>query len=244
MILTQLLRKATLVRRYKRFLADVILPTGETITVHCPNTGSMKNCIVEGSDCWLLHSDNPKRKYAYTWQLATTPTGHLACINTQVANKVVAQALVQGVVSELSAYPSEGIRTEVKYGDKSRIDFMLEASGLPQCYVEVKSVTLLDTLQPENPDAEYCGFFPDAVSTRGQKHLQELMNIVAEGRRAVLLFCVLHTGIQKVRAAQHIDPKYAALLQEAKKAGVEILAYGAHISSTHITLTTALPVEC
>lgn len=243
MILTPILQKAQLIKRYKRFLTDVILPSGETITVHCPNTGSMKNCIVQGSDCWLLHSNNPKRKYAYTWQLATTPTGHMACINTQMANKVIAEALAGGVITELNDYKPEGITPEVKYGDKSRIDFLLQAKKLPDCYVEVKSVTLLDYAEDTQNDDSLCGYFPDAVSLRGQKHLQELMKIAAEGKRAVLLFCVLHTGIGKVKAAKHIDPKYAALLSEAKLAGVEVLAYGAEISPSHIVVNKKIPVE-
>ena len=243
MILTPKLQKAQLVKRYKRFLTDVVLPSGETITVHCPNTGSMKNCIVEGSDCWLSHSINPKRKYAYTWQLATTPTGHTACINTQVANQVIAEALACGVITELNDYKPEGIRPEVKYGDKSRIDFLLQARNLPDCYVEVKSVTLLDDVEDAKNGDSLCGYFPDAISLRGQKHLQELMKIAAQGKRAVLLFCVLHTGIDKVKAAKHIDPKYAALLSEAKSAGVEILAYGADILPSHIVVNKKIPVE-
>ena len=228
---TPLLQKARLVRRYKRFLADVILPDGTEITVHCPNTGSMKNCLVEGSDCWLLHSDNPKRKYAYTWQLATTPTGHIACVNTHVANKLVGEALHEGVMSELQGYPS--IRPEVKYGEGSRVDFLLSADDKPDCFVEVKSVTLLDQGQ---------GCFPDSVSTRGQKHLRELMAVVAGGQRGVLLFCVLHTGIESVSAAAHIDPVYAQLMKEAVAAGVEVIAYGADVSPSAIAINQRLKV--
>lgn len=243
MILAPLLQKATLVKRYKRFLADVILPSEEALTVHCPNTGSMKNCIVEHSDCWLQHSDNPKRKYAYTWYLATTPTGHLACINTQVANKVIAEALSAGRINELKAYPANGIQAEVKYGDKSRIDFMLSGPKLPDCFVEVKSVTLLDSDPNDSSENPLCGYFPDAVSTRGQKHLNELMHVVSEGKRAVLLFCVLHTGIKKVKAAKHIDPKYAELLAQAERAGVEVLAYGGCINEHEITIDHAIEFE-
>ncbi|HEY7774265.1 MAG TPA: DNA/RNA nuclease SfsA [Marinagarivorans sp.] len=231
MIFTPILQPARLLRRYKRFLADVILPSGEEVTVHCPNTGSMKNCVVEGSDCWLLHSDNPKRKYAYTWQLATTPTGHLACINTHVANKVVAEALHAQRIPELAGYRS--VRAEVKYGEGSRIDFLLSDGDAQACYVEVKSVTLLDEGQ---------GYFPDAVSARGQKHLRELMTVAAEGKRAVLLFCVMHTGIESVAAAAHIDSHYAELMRLAHDSGVELLAYRAAISASEITLVDAVPV--
>lgn len=231
MIFTPNLLQARLIRRYKRFLADVILPSGEEITVHCPNTGSMKNCIVEGSDCWLLHSDNPKRKYAYTWQVATTPTGHLACINTHVANKVIEEALREKRIPELASY--SGIRAEVKFGEGSRVDFLLTGNDVRDCYVEVKSVTLLE-------DGK--GYFPDAVSTRGQKHLRELMTVTADGNRAVLLFCVLHSGIETVAAARHIDPKYAELLRLASDSGVEIFAYRAAVSPSEITVKGALPV--
>ncbi|BCD96901.1 DNA/RNA nuclease SfsA [Marinagarivorans cellulosilyticus] len=232
MIFTPNLQKARLVRRYKRFLADVILPDGQEITVHCPNTGSMKNCVVEGSDCWLLYSDNPKRKYAYTWQLATTPTGHIACVNTHVANKVIGEALAQGVIPELAGYAD--VRPEVKYGEGSRVDFLLSGDSLPACFVEVKSVTLLDDGQ---------GCFPDAVSTRGQKHLRELMAVAAQGQRAVLLFCVLHSGIDSVSAAAHIDPVYAQLMSDAIASGVEVIAYGASISPSEITITKKLKVN-
>ena len=228
---TPLLQKARLVRRYKRFLADVILPDGTEITVHCPNTGSMKNCLVEDSDCWLLHSDNPKRKYAYTWQLATTPTGHIACVNTHVANKLIGEGIHEGTIAELQGYSS--IRPEVKYGEGSRVDFLLSADDKPDCFVEVKSVTLLDLGQ---------GCFPDSVSTRGQKHLRELMTIVAGGQRGVLLFCVLHTGIESVSAAAHIDPVYAQLMKDAVAAGVEVIAYAAHVSPSEITISRRLKV--
>lgn len=228
---TPLLQKARLVRRYKRFLADVILPDGTEITVHCPNTGSMKNCLVEDSDCWLLHSDNPKRKYAYTWQLATTPTGHIACVNTHVANKLIGEGIHEGTIAELQGYSS--IRPEVKYGEGSRVDFLLSADDKPDCFVEVKSVTLLDQGQ---------GCFPDSVSTRGQKHLRELMTIVAGGQRGVLLFCVLHTGIESVSAAAHIDPVYAQLMKDAVAAGVEVIAYAAHVSPSEITISRRLKV--
>lgn len=238
MIFTPTLHSATLIRRYKRFLADVTLSDGTEVTVHCPNTGSMRNCMIEGGQCWLSYNDNPKRKYAYTWQLSTTPLGDIACINTQVANKVVAEAIDNGAIAELSGYSQ--VKPEVKYGDASRIDFLLSGAGIDDCYVEVKSVTLLDIVEKEGP---YLGYFPDAVSTRGQKHLRELMAVKSEGKRAVLLFCVLHTGIESVGAAAHIDPQYATLLNEAKEAGVEVLAYRADLSPDSITLAASVSVR-
>lgn len=208
--------EATLLRRYKRFLADVELDDGSTITVHCPNTGSMRNCIVENSTCWLLDSANPKRKYRYSLERVTTPSGAMAGINSASANNLVVAAIEQGVIKELQGYPC--LAKEQRYGDEnSRIDVLL-SSAKEQCYVEVKSVTL------EEKSGE--GYFPDAVSTRGQKHLRELIAMKELGHRAVLLFCVQHSGISSVAAAEHIDPAYADLFRRAKAAGVEVMAYG------------------
>lgn len=230
MIFTPTLQKARFLRRYKRFLADVQLPDGTEMTVHCPNTGSMRECLLEGSDCWLLKSDNPKRKYAWTWQLATTPSLDIACINTHMANAVVAEALAQKHIAELAHFGD--VRPEVKYGDGSRIDFLL-TEGKRQCYLEVKSVTLLEQGQ---------GYFPDAKSTRGQKHLQELMTVKRAGFDATLLFCVMHSGITSVAPAIHIDPKYSELLADAAASGVQILAYGTNISALGIELAEPMPV--
>lgn len=227
------LQQALFLRRYKRFLADVRLPSGEEVTIHCPNTGSMKECLAENSDCWFSVSDNPKRKYSRTWDIATTPSGDLAGINTGRANALVAEAIESGIIVELQGYDS--IRREVRYGDEgSRIDFLLSgAQG--DCYVEVKNVTL------GYEDGQ--GFFPDAVSARGAKHLRELMLMVEAGSRAVLLFCVQHTGIVCVSPAADIDPLYASTLREAAAVGVEILAYKASLSNREIVLTQSLPVK-
>ena len=230
------LTKAILQRRYKRFLADVILENGESVTVHCPNTGSMRNCVVEQSSCWLSHSSNPKRKYAFTWEIATTPSGALACINTHQANRVIKEALIMKHIPTLADY--QKIHPEVKYGQRnSRIDFLLQ-EGLnhqPDCYVEAKSVTL--------EGKEGCGFFPDAKSQRAIKHLHELMYIKSQGNRAVLVFCVMHTGIQTVSPAEHIDCVYARTLKEAREAGVEILAVGCDISDRGICVNSQKSVD-
>jgi len=234
---------ALLLKRYKRFLADVRLPDGRELTIHCPNTGSMKNCVLPESPCWYSVSDSKTRKYPQTLEVVTTPGGHRAGINTARTNELVEQALCAGVITELRGYQT--LRREVVYGsEKSRIDFLLSdkelLSGHVQdarlCYLEVKNVTLME--------AEGEGFFPDAVSERGSKHLRELMAMREQGHRAVLLFCVQHTGIESVRAAAHIDPVYAATLQVARKAGVEIIAYGATIKPEQhiIELNCALPV--
>jgi sugar fermentation stimulation protein A len=211
---------AQLVQRYKRFLADVILPTGETITIHCPNTGSMKNCIHPLSPCWYSTSDSIARKYPHTLEIITTPNGDLAGINTSRSNRLVSDAICNGVISELQGY--DNIRTEVMYGnEKSRIDFLLENNS-EKCFVEVKNVTLME--------AKGQGLFPDAVSERGTKHLRELMQMKRDGHRGVLLYCVQHTGIEGVEPAQAIDPLYAKTFREAVATGVEVIAYGADIN--------------
>lgn len=210
---------AKLVLRYKRFLADVVLPNGETITVHCPNTGSMKNCIQPMSPCWYSVSSSLARKYPQTLEIVTTPQGDLAGINTSRANSLVNDAICSGVITELQGYSNS--RREVVYGnEKSRIDFLLETEN-KKCFVEVKNVTLME--------AKGQGLFPDSVSERGTKHLRELMQMVREGHRAVLLYCVQHTGIEWVEPADKIDPLYGKTLRDAVAAGVEVIAYGAEI---------------
>lgn len=232
---------AQLVRRYKRFLADVILPNGEMTTLHCPNTGSMKNCVQPDSPCWYSVSDNPSRKYPYTLEVVTTPDGYLAGINTSRANALVEQAISKGIVTELQGYAS--LKREVVYGsEKSRIDFLLEreigsASIVERCYVEVKNVTLMEEKGQ--------GLFPDAVSERGTKHLRELMQMVKDGHRAVLLFCVQHSGIEWVEPADLIDSQYGKTLRQAVANGVEVIAYGADINPdvSDISLRKKLPVR-
>lgn len=221
------LQPATLIKRYKRFLADVTLPNGEEITIHCANTGAMTGCATPGDTVWYSTSDNTKRKYSHSWELTQTARGHFICINTLRANQLVAEALTKKCIPELSEYSE--IKPEVKYGaENSRIDFFLSHNGLPDCFIEVKSVTLLDDNQ---------GFFPDAVTLRGQKHLRELMHIAKEGKRAILLFVALHTGIHVASAAAHIDKKYAQLLEEARQSGVEVLCYQADITVQQMSLS-------
>ena len=225
---------AQLLRRYKRFLADLELPDGRGLTVHCPNTGSMKNCLQPGGNCWYSGSDNPKRKYPHTLEVVTPPDGDLAGINTARANDLVEEAIGNGVIRELQGYRQW--RREVAYGEeKSRIDFLLDGGG-QSCFVEVKNVTLCE--------GRGHGLFPDAVSERGTKHLRELMQMVRQGHRAVLLFCVQHTGIRQVAPADTIDPAYGKTLREAAAVGVEILAYQAVLAPEQgiIRLQKKLPV--
>lgn len=231
------LRRGRLVRRYKRFLADVDTCSGERITIHCPNTGSMKNCADPGNEVFYSTSSNATRKYAHTWELTRTRRGHYIGVNTGRANEIVKAGIEDGTVAELNGYAS--IRREVGYGrENSRIDLLLTGHGWrPDCYVEVKSVTLLET-----PIRRGIGYFPDAVSRRGTRHLRELSEVVRHGERGVLLFCVQHSGIREVRPAAHIDPEYAAALVSARAAGVEVLAYKTRLSSTGLRMARALPV--
>lgn len=229
------LEGGTLVRRYKRFLADVRLPGGKVITIHCPNTGSMKNCADPGNEVWFSLSANASRKYAHTWELSRTHKGHYIGVNTTRANRLIKDAIEDGVISELAGY--EAIRPEVRYGsENSRIDLLLtHHNELPDCYVEVKSVTLLEQAGR--------GYFPDAVSQRGTRHLRELMEVTGRGARGVLCFCVQHSGIRSVSPAAHIDPEYAATMQAAVDAGVEVIAYKARLSPSAAWIQKPVPVE-
>lgn len=229
---TPRLQPARLIKRYKRFLADVVTPEGETLTLHCANTGAMTGCATPGDTVWYSTSDNPKRKYAQSWELTETQQNHWICVNTLRANTLLYEALLENRIEELAGYPD--VKTEVKYGtENSRVDLLLQAPDRIDCYIEVKSVTLLQ---------HECGYFPDAVTLRGQKHLRELQQMVANGKRAVLFFAVLHSGIQQVSPARHIDPCYAELFTEAQRAGVEILCYGSTLCPDGITLTHKLPL--
>lgn len=225
-----------LIRRYKRFLADVILDSGEAVTAHCPNTGSMLGCQDPGSRVWLSRSDNPRRKYCYTWELVETAEGTKVGIHTGRTNALVEEAIRSGAVRELPGYGE--IRREVRYGqERSRVDLLL--SGDPErsaCYVEIKNVTAaVDS---------GVALFPDAVSARGSKHLRELMAMAAQGDRAVIFFCVQRGDVREVRPADAIDPEYGATLRQALACGVEALAYRARVGPRGIELTTPVPVVC
>ena len=232
------LQEAALIRRYKRFLADVELPDGSQMTLHCPNTGSMKNCQYPGNRVWYSDSGNPKRKYPCTWHFIEDPSEHIIGINTGLANKLVEEAIDGGHISELQGY--EKIHSEVPYGDqRSRIDLLLcenRDNLVKDCYVEVKNVSLAE--------ANGQGFFPDAVTTRGQKHLQELLAVTHAGNRAVLLFCVQHEGIDRVAPADDIDPEYGRLLREVAAAGVQVVAYRTRfdMEGSRVDLMGRLPV--
>lgn len=218
-----------LLRRYKRFLADVELLDGQQITVHCPNTGAMTGCAEPGSRVWLSVSDSKTRKYPHTWELVETTQG-MACVHSAKANSVVKEAFAAGLIPGFENYPE--IRSEVKYGQGSRADLLLQGpSG--RVFVEVKSVTLCVGAGQ--------GLFPDAVTERGRKHLRELAAIRDDSTRAVMFFCALHEGVERVSAAGEIDPRYRDTLVEVMAQGVEVLAWGAKISPQGMTLERSLP---
>lgn len=224
-----------LIRRYKRFLADVELSTGEIITIHCPNTGSMKNCQEPGSKIWFSISANKKRKYPQTWQFIEVNKKHKVGINTGLANKLVVEAIENNTAKHLQGY--ETLRTEVPYGEqKSRIDILLSDQKKGDCYIEIKNVSL--------GESGGLGLFPDAVTSRGQKHLEELMLMKSQGARSVLVFCVQHSGIERVSPADEIDPVYGELLRKALQSGVEAYAYRAKIEPHRqkIQLDAKIPI--
>lgn len=212
-----------LIKRYKRFLADVELADGTVVTAHCPNSGRMTLCQGPGWDVLLSPANTPKRKLQYTWELVHNGQCWI-CVNTQRANEVAFEAVSNNKIIELSTY--ELIEREKKYGRNSRIDLLLSKPN-ELCYVEVKSVTLTN-------NGKFT--FPDAPTARGRKHLEELMEMKKLGHRAVMLFIVMRSDGKGFEAAAHIDPEYAQMLKEAKKAGVEILVYGTEINEFGISV--------
>ena len=226
---------ATLVKRYKRFLADVVLPSGETVTAHCANPGSMIGLDAPGARVWLSKSANPKRKLAHSWELIEVDFGggaELVGINTSHPNALAAEAIAAGALPELAGYAS--IRREVKYGKNSRVDFLLENPARPACYVEIKNVHLMR----QRGLAE----FPDAVTKRGAKHLAELSDMVAQGHRAVMLFLIQIGSAQRFRLARDIDPAYGRAFDAARRGGVEAFAYRCLLSCDRIEVAEPVAV--
>ena len=222
---------AVLIRRYKRFLADARLEDGTEVTAHCANPGSMMGLAEPGTRIWLEPNDDPKKKLKFGWRLVDHETGHFTGVDTSVPNRALKSALLARAIPELADYPL--VRPEVKYGDKSRIDFLLSGDDKPDLYVEVKSVTLSRT--PGLAE------FPDSVTARGAKHLLELQTMVAQGHRAMMFYLVQRTDAASVTLAQDIDPTYAAAFDAARAAGVEVMAYGCTISPNGIDIGTPLP---
>ena len=224
---------AVLIRRYKRFLADARLEDGTEITAHCANPGSMMGLAEPGSRIWLEPNDDPKKKLKYGWRLVDHENGHFTGVDTSVPNRALKAALMARQIPELAAYPL--VRSEVKYGTNSRIDFLLSGDGRPDLYVEVKSVTL--SRRPGIAE------FPDSVTARGAKHLNELRDMVAKGHRAMMFYLVQRTDAEQVTLAHDIDATYAATFDEASRAGVEVMAYSCAISPSEITLDRSLPFQ-
>ena len=225
----------TLLRRYKRFLADVELANGEQITVHTPNTGRMLGCAEPGSQLWIRDTASTTRKYRFAWEMSTTADGQLVGVNTHLANQLVREAIETGVVQELGS--EWQIRQEVAYGEEgSRIDLLLNNDDGRRVYVEIKNVTA--SLQAR------IAHFPDAVSARGTKHLRELQRVVAQGDEAVIFYCVTRSDVEQMQPADEIDPEYNRVLRESLQAGVKALAYVVEISPREIRLTKSIPVVC
>ncbi len=229
-----------LIKRYKRFLADVELRDGpnkgEVVTAHCANPGSMLSVNEPGSEVWLSPARNPDRKLKFTWELIRVGRS-LVGINTSLPNALVAEAVEAGKIPELKGYPS--LRREVKYGENSRIDLLLEGNGLnnEKCYVEVKNVTMRRDLSKDGPVE-----FPDAVTARGTKHLAELSNMVREGHRSVMFYLVQRADGRAFAIAGDIDPVYAEGLAAARSAGVEALCYGCKLTRRQITVAGPVPL--
>lgn len=239
-MIIQNISRGVFLKRYKRFITDIDLH-GRIEQAHCPNSGSMKTLTTQGAQAWVSHVDDPKRKLKLTLQVLGTENG-LACVNTMLSNHIVKEGILEGKAPELSGFSD--LRTEVKYGEeKSRIDILLEGGG-PPCYVEVKNVTLMET--------PGLATFPDAKTTRGQKHLRELAREAQQGRRACVFFLVNRTDCDRFDIAANIDPDYAREMKAAMDAGVTPLAYRTHITPhegdapgegwIEITLGQAAPV--
>ena len=224
--------KGKLIQRYKRFLADIELSDGKIITAHCANPGSMTGLKEPGLEVWLSKSTNPKRKLAYTWELAKLEQCFVG-INTNLPNQIVEEAIVGGKIKPLSQF--NNLRREVKYGENSRIDILLEANALPDTYVEVKNVHLMR----EFGLAE----FPDAITARGAKHLVELSKMVEQGHRAVMIYLIQYPVATKFRIAGDIDKVYATGFNSAIESGVETYAYVCDVNTTEICVRDEVPIE-
>ncbi|QTA90580.1 DNA/RNA nuclease SfsA [Desulfonema magnum] len=221
----------TLIRRYKRFLADVKLESGEVVTAHCPNSGTMKECCDPGNPVYLSYHDNPKRKLKYTWELIRMSTS-LVGVNTLVPNRLVFKSVDQGRVKELRGYDT--VNREPRVGSHSRLDLLLKKGENDACYVEIKNCTLVK-------DGIAC--FPDAVTSRGLKHLVELQNLVSSGYRCVMFYLIQRTDAKIFRPADHIDPAYGKELRRAVNHGVEIMAYDVRINLERICLNNKIPYD-
>ena len=221
---------ARLIRRYKRFLADCRLADGREVTAHCPNPGSMLGLAEPGTQIWLEPNDDPRKRLKYGWRLVEHESGHFTGIDTSLPNRALRTALEARQVAPLADY--DRVRPEVPYGKASRIDFLLTGDGLPDAYVEVKSVTLC-----RRPGLAE---FPDSVTARGARHLAELSEMARSGHRALMLYLVQRTDCTGFALASDIDPAYAAAFDAARAQGVDVLVFGTHISPESVTVGPAL----
>jgi sugar fermentation stimulation protein A len=226
--------KGRLIKRYKRFLTDVELADGTVVVAHCANSGSMESVNEPGAEVWLSPARNPDRKLKYTWEMIKIGKS-LVGINTSLPNMIVSEAIEAGKIEELTGYAS--LRREVKYGKNSRIDILLEDEARPKCYVEVKNTTMRRDLKAGAVE------FPDAVTSRGAKHLLELADMVKEGHRAVMFYLVQREDADRFKVADDIDPAYAEGLTAALKAGVEVVCYACKLSAKEIVVTRKIKTE-
>jgi|SRR6056297_2514491 len=224
---------ARLIRRYNRFLADAELESGGIVTAHCPNPGSMMGLADPGLRIWLEPNHDPRRKLRHAWRVVELPGGHHAGIDTSVPNRVVKEALAAGRIAALAGYGT--IRPEVRYGRRSRVDFLLTAPGHPDAWVEVKNVHL-------RREADWAEF-PDCVTARGTRHLQDLSDMAASGHRAVMLYLVQRTDCARLRMAADLDPAYAGAFAAARAAGVEMLCHGTSVTPQGVEIAGTLPVH-
>lgn len=230
------LLRGRLIKRYKRFLADVVVDDGRAITCTCPNTGSMLGLTEPGSIVWLSESDSPTRKYRHTWEMVENDIGEgetMVGINTGHPNKIVTEAIEVGRIASLKGYAS--LKREQRYGANCRIDILLEDEKKGRAYVEIKNVHLMRT--PGLAE------FPDSVTERGAKHLRELEQMVRHGHRAVMLYLVQRADARRFAVAADIDPAYAAAFKAATEAGVEALAYRCRLSAKEIVLDAKIPIK-
>ena len=225
------LTRGTLVKRYKRFLADIMLNNGEKITAHCANSGSMKNCSEPGRPVYVSHHDTPNRKLKYTWEMIAMPSS-LVGVNTIWPNKLVSQAIISGVIPELTGY--DQLKQEVKVGEHSRLDICLTAENNQTCYIEVKNCTMVN---------HGIAAFPDAVTTRGRKHLLELQELIGSTVRCVMFFLVQRTDATLFQPADDIDREYGVELRRAYEKGIEILVYDVSLDQQKIGINKSLPFQ-
>lgn len=221
----------TLVKRYKRFMADVKLTNNEVVTAHCPNSGSMQECCEPGSPVYLSFHDNPKRKLKYTWELIEMPTS-LVGVNTMVPNRLVSKSIEAGMVTDLDGY--NNIVREVKTPNNSRLDILLSKGEKDRCFVEIKNCTLVK---------DGIAFFPDAVTSRGLKHIVELRSLISSGTRCVMFYLIQRMDAGIFQPADHIDPEYGRELRRAAEQGIEILVYDVRIDLETITLNRKIPYK-